>query len=544
MQLGVFQMTVIPDEIILCLSFCLPPLLGAFIGYVTNRVAIKMLFRPLKTWKVFGIRVPMTPGVIPAKRHELALNIGEMVGEHLLTSKEIGGALEKSKFQNHLYELIKERVEKVLTSDLGPLSVLIPNKYHSYFNTSVTRVTSYLQKNIHDFIHSEIFARKVKNNIHDRFDTFIENDVDNFFNKEIRESSYTFIETNLSRMMSSRTMEQWVEDYVHQKVHGALRRGMSCDDLLPDSLKKLILYNIEQQTPALLIKFAEILKEPKIQDKIVGGVKEGVDNFIESLGPMSAMVNNFLSTELVEEKVREYLNEKENDIVDWLQNDEVQERVAKTLHERAVKYLQTPLRDIIPQEYLGNVTLFCNVVSSQIVGLLREESTTKTLTTMIYDNLEVHIQSDNITIREALIELGGEDSVDTCRLWINNEVLSLLRSDESLATIDSMVEAMLASLLSQRIGKLANILPVGVRDGMYDSIRKMASQMLAMEVPGLVDSLNLRHIVAEKVDSLDLFRLERLLLSIMEEQFKYINLFGALLGFIIGCCNLVFIHWL
>jgi uncharacterized membrane protein YheB (UPF0754 family) len=45
--------------------------------------------------------------------------------------------------------------------------------------------------------------------------------------------------------------------------------------------------------------------------------------------------------------------------------------------------------------------------------------------------------------------------------------------------------------------------------------------------------------VTEKVDSLDLLRLEGLLLSIMEEQFKYINLFGALLGFLIGFLNLL-----
>ena len=58
-------------------------------------------------------------------------------------------------------------------------------------------------------------------------------------------------------------------------------------------------------------------------------------------------------------------------------------------------------------------------------------------------------------------------------------------------------------------------------------------------IPGLVDSLNIRRVVTEKVDSLDLLKLERLLLSIMEEQFKYINLFGALLGFLIGFINLL-----
>jgi uncharacterized membrane protein YheB (UPF0754 family) len=67
----------------------------------------------------------------------------------------------------------------------------------------------------------------------------------------------------------------------------------------------------------------------------------------------------------------------------------------------------------------------------------------------------------------------------------------------------------------------------------------MLSDMLAMEVPGLVGSLKIRQIVAEKINSLDLLRLERLLLSIMEEQFKYINLFGAILGFLIGCINIV-----
>ena len=36
------------------LQLTAPPVLGAFIGYMTNYVAIKMLFRPLRPWKIFG----------------------------------------------------------------------------------------------------------------------------------------------------------------------------------------------------------------------------------------------------------------------------------------------------------------------------------------------------------------------------------------------------------------------------------------------------------------------------------------------------------
>ncbi len=86
-------MSYLPPELVPYVKYLAPPVVGAFIGYLTNRIAIRMLFRPLKAWKVMGLRVPMTPGVIPSKRHELALNMGEVVGDHLLTSKEIGKGL-------------------------------------------------------------------------------------------------------------------------------------------------------------------------------------------------------------------------------------------------------------------------------------------------------------------------------------------------------------------------------------------------------------------------------------------------------------------
>lgn len=80
------------------LPYLLPPLLGAFIGYVTNYIAIRMLFRPLRAWRVLGLRVPMTPGIIPAKRHELAARMGEMVGSHLLTAGDVGLPWKKTAF--------------------------------------------------------------------------------------------------------------------------------------------------------------------------------------------------------------------------------------------------------------------------------------------------------------------------------------------------------------------------------------------------------------------------------------------------------------
>lgn len=56
-----------------------PPLIGAVIGYITNYIAIKMLFRPLTPKMIFGRRLPFTPGIIPRRKAQLADALGKAV---------------------------------------------------------------------------------------------------------------------------------------------------------------------------------------------------------------------------------------------------------------------------------------------------------------------------------------------------------------------------------------------------------------------------------------------------------------------------------
>ena len=140
-------------------GFAVPPLIGALIGYLTNRVAIRMLFRPLTQWRVGPIKIPMTPGVIPSKRHDLAVNIGDMVGEHLLTSAEINRSLQKSRFQEHLYCLIEAKVGALLKRDFGPLVSLIPQNYKAYFDIASKTVIYQIKDTVHTYLQSGESAR-------------------------------------------------------------------------------------------------------------------------------------------------------------------------------------------------------------------------------------------------------------------------------------------------------------------------------------------------------------------------------------------------
>ena len=65
------------------------PLIGAVIGYCTNYIAVKMLFRPYHPVKLCGRTLPFTPGIIPKRQPDLAKAVGKAVGENLFGEEEI-----------------------------------------------------------------------------------------------------------------------------------------------------------------------------------------------------------------------------------------------------------------------------------------------------------------------------------------------------------------------------------------------------------------------------------------------------------------------
>ncbi|MCI5776983.1 MAG: DUF445 family protein [Bacteroidales bacterium] len=75
------------------LHFIAPPVVGGVVGYFTNDLAIRMLFRPLKPVYIFGHKLPMTPGMIPKNKERLAAGIGDMVSGKLMSSDVLAETL-------------------------------------------------------------------------------------------------------------------------------------------------------------------------------------------------------------------------------------------------------------------------------------------------------------------------------------------------------------------------------------------------------------------------------------------------------------------
>lgn len=65
------------------------PVIGSVIGYGTNYIAVKMLFRPLKPVKLGSYTLPFTPGIFPKRKGQLAKALGNAVGNNLLTTGDM-----------------------------------------------------------------------------------------------------------------------------------------------------------------------------------------------------------------------------------------------------------------------------------------------------------------------------------------------------------------------------------------------------------------------------------------------------------------------
>ncbi len=89
------------------LGYISGPAIGAIIGLFTNYIAVKMLFHPYKPIKLFGIRLPFTPGIIPKRKDALANAIGRAVGEDLFTGEDVKALLCSEAVESKLISYVK-----------------------------------------------------------------------------------------------------------------------------------------------------------------------------------------------------------------------------------------------------------------------------------------------------------------------------------------------------------------------------------------------------------------------------------------------------
>ncbi|MBQ4350851.1 MAG: DUF445 family protein [Clostridia bacterium] len=92
------------------LKILLPIVLGGLIGYLTNDLAIRMLFHPRKAYFIGKWQLPFTPGIIPKNQGRIARAVGDAISAKLFTQNDLVDQLKNSGAKDEIARRITDAV--------------------------------------------------------------------------------------------------------------------------------------------------------------------------------------------------------------------------------------------------------------------------------------------------------------------------------------------------------------------------------------------------------------------------------------------------
>jgi uncharacterized membrane protein YheB (UPF0754 family) len=93
----------------------IPPI-SALIGWITNYIAVKMIFRPKEPVSFLGIKIW---GLIPKRKSDLAKKIGETVEKELVSHQDIHRIVNTTEFHEEILRSIIDTIGKFIEQKLG-----------------------------------------------------------------------------------------------------------------------------------------------------------------------------------------------------------------------------------------------------------------------------------------------------------------------------------------------------------------------------------------------------------------------------------------
>ena len=137
----------------------IPPVAGSIIGYFTNDIAIKMLFRPYKPIYIGKRKLPFTPGLIPSNQERLGRKVADTIMGSLLTPGELQKLakrlLETERIESAISWLLKLALDRVKSDREQKTAKILANILNDLFSQSLPRLLKVLARR-DDFLEAQV----------------------------------------------------------------------------------------------------------------------------------------------------------------------------------------------------------------------------------------------------------------------------------------------------------------------------------------------------------------------------------------------------
>jgi hypothetical protein len=505
------------------LPWVAPPLLGAVIGYVTNDIAIRMLFRPLTEKRLFGVRLPFTPGIIPKQRYELAESIALMVSNELITADAVRRQMATPAFRERLESNLQSLLASLLDRPLSALGI-------ADSETLLASLERFLADALAGFFTSRSFIHGTRTllagGIH-RLSGLTLGEVlqERRLGTIVAERLLPLLSSPENRRRVARGVRRWLED--------SLQKG-EAPALPPEILQPLGDLGGEL-VPVLLESLFGWLDDGRTRSELAERGKDLLRGILDKLN----VLQKFLVTagqfdRRLEQKMPEVVEDSVRSLREYAFRGETQERLQALPAEALRRWGHRPAEERLA---LLRPERAAELVERALAGMDSEPFRRRLARGV--DGWAERQQARSLgELAQRVLGLGEQELTELASV----RALDYLSRPEASQAIAAEVVAFSRRFLEEHRGDhLRSLLHVDPdsqrRAGAWLSERLLA--ILEERVPALIEGFDLRQLVVDKVNGLDVAQVEKLLLGVIAKQLKWINVFGGILGALIGLAQLL-----
>lgn len=489
------------------MKYVVGAIIGAVIGYLTNWLAIKMLFRPHEEKRIFGIKVPFTPGLIPKEQKRIAASVGSAVGEYLLTEETIINNLRSDKVQEHIRTSLKRKVNDICESKRT-----IGDSFSFILKDNYEKVAEFIKGKIVANVEKELHKPEIQNKILE----VSEEHVKRFLEKNPKELEEK-LDINITDIIRDKAMKLLkVEDTkskLQEKVATALQqleaenitlRQLCSEEII--SYAKMYASNNKEKISSYI---QEVLKEPWAQEKLRSAVNDAIGS---NVNPLVAM---FINSETIFYKVTGFLDS-------YLQEEEKQDDIVIIL-EKVIDHIG----DMTISEIL-NGEEGISKVSRSLSRIIEND----TIISMIVDGISEFIDKDK-SFDEIINEINS-DYYSKVRKLINEKITNILYSCDTINMISNAINKIANNILNLRLKDILASKKEYIESSAVDVCQEFINEFIHNEGKNIIEILDVSSIVEEEINKFPVDMGEKIIIGIARKELSAITWLGGLLGGLIG----------
>lgn len=518
------------------------PVVASLIGYSTNWIAIRMLFRPLEEKKIFGFHVPFTPGLIPKRRNEIAENIGQAVAAHLLTPEAIETRLRTPAVRGELEKTLKKWMVDFLEKERGSVMEAVPEEVRPELEAAFVEI----QEKAESWLADVTTGRKMEEFLRG----LVESGVDSLSSKEIGElvdqTSYEEIAIKLEdvagELAEREEVQGLLEEFWVEKMRDIREEGGSLGDYIGKELENLLIRQVEANVPFLLRRGAELLDRPglrsRLKEVVVDFLGERIEGEFDEDSVWDQVKRGFLETvvlpqDRLKREVGEVIDEGIPRLMELMEQEEFREEAAVAGVKTLKKFLGKDVSELIPSDEATEKA--AGMLTDASLAILRS----KKVRSFFFQGLVKVLESSEGKRVDELVDLDEEEEKEAIVRSVTGYLVETIGSEDVQDELARVVSRQLEELKHRRLGKLSSWVDPERITPFAGPIVDELLEVVSRQSAELMKTIDLEEVVRQEVNDFPIDRVERLVLDVTGDQFRAITWFGALIGFMVGIMQIL-----